>query len=505
MSNITDKDQLEALAARAEVTWRDCKEDISFYINNYVWIEDPDTEGAKTQFHLWPMQEKALKVMEENRLSIILKARQLGLTWLALALISHQMLFKPGFTANAISRREDDAKELVRRLRFIFECMPTWFIQEKRHAAPGWNGPVWTGGTEQVNVVHHSGEHTRFKSFPASPESGRSFTASLVLLDEWAFHQFARQIWTAAYPTINRPTGGKVIGISTGKRNTLFEQKWEEAMQGTSKFQPIFLPWTADPRRDQDWYADAKVELGQAVHAEYPATPEEAFTVGEGAMFEQWNPDVHVPFPADWYPPITWRIVRAYDGGYRRACCKWYAISPDGWAVCYREYYPKNKSDPEQAEDIRALSKDPDGAPEDIAYTVADTSCWSPGQETGRTTAQIFAEHGVPMIQAKKDRENGWRRLHQHLTPYEDEHGNLIARLRFTKACKNSIRTYPVIEAHEQNPEDIAIDQEDHPQDTDRYYAMSRPGTDMLSEEMRARRREQRKKKVVPLYRATGY
>lgn len=504
MSSIP-KDQAEALAARAQVAWLDCKDDVEFFINNYVFIEDPDHPDGKTSFKLWPAQADALEQILENRLSIVLKARQLGLTWLALAIIAHHLIFKPGFTANAISRREDDSKELIRRCKFIFNELPRFFIQEKKNSFEGWTGPTWSGGTEELRIEHPEGQNTRFKSFPASPDSGRSFTSSLVLLDEWAFHQYDRQIWTAAFPTINRPTGGQVIGISTGRRNTLFEEKWQQATEGTSNFKPIFLPWHADPRRDRKWYEGARAELGGLVHAEYPATPEEAFTVGEGAKFQEWDPSVHVPFGADWYPPVSWRIIRAYDGGYYRACCKWYAIAPDGWAICYREYYPHKKTDPEQAEKIRELSRDNDGAPEDISYTVADTSCWAPNQETGRTTAQIFAEHGVPLRQAMKDRENGWRRLHQHLAPFEDEHGNTISRLRFTHACKNTIRTYPMIEAHEQNPEDIANDQEDHCQDTDRYYAMSRPGTDMLSEEVKERRRRERERKVVPLSKATGY
>ena len=67
-------------------------------------------------------------------------------------------------------------------------------------------------------------------------------------------------------PDINRPTGGKVIGISTGRRGTLFEQIWNDAHweyggekgAGRNMFKGIFLPWHVDPRRTREWYEQTK-------------------------------------------------------------------------------------------------------------------------------------------------------------------------------------------------------------------------------------------------------
>lgn len=483
-----------------DTIWEAIKKDILYFVREFVYIEDPQTDGLVMKFDPWPAQVEALNVFQDHRLVVVLKARQLGLSWLALIYTVWRMLTRSGFRATGLSRGENEAKELVRRIKFILRYLPDFLIRPAEDAA-GWNGLTWEGGVMGVTIKHPGKEDSSFNCFPAAPDSGRSFTSSLVVLDEWAFQQFARRIWQAAYPTINRPTGGQVIGISSGQRNTFFEEIWNGAVSGTNSFYPLFLSWRADPSRDDEWYEETKKNLPHTYRQEYPETPEDAFAAGEGAAFYEWDPKIHVPFDADWYPPPDWRIVRAYDGGLARACCKWYAISPDGDAVCYREFYPKNMTDDDQAQEIKRLSKCPDGSSEEIAYTVADPSCWSKQAGTGESTADVFARYGVPMRKADNDRINGWKRLHQWLKPREGK----PSRLTFTKACVNTIRTYPTITVDENRPDDINTRQEDHPQDCDRYFVMSRPAAPRRpkeEEEMRRRRSRRIRPFISPI---TGY
>jgi hypothetical protein len=459
-------------AARIELEMRKMRSNKVHFIENYCHIENKDIPEQMELFKLWDGQKKALQAFDDYRLNITLKARQMGLTWLALSYSNHQHIFQPGYTVVGLSKKEDDAKELVRRVKFQLENMPKWLIRPHDVKKPF---PITYEATSLAIQFYHDGKaSSRFLAMPAAKDAGRSFTANLVIIDEWAFQQWAQEIFTAAYPTINRPTGGKVIGISTGLRGTLFEEIWNGAVAEENGFHSTFLPWTTDPRRTKEWYEETKKALPRSHRQEYPMTPEDAFTAGEGAMFGEFNRDIHVK--GHWTPPKTWKIIGAYDYGYSgRACYKWYAISPDGWARAYREYYPTRVKVSEQAKAIKSMSKYDDGTGEHIEYTVADTQCWTPNGETGETIAETFALNGVPMIQADKEHFSGWARLHEWLDPFEDEWGNMTALLTFTENCKNTIRTYPSLVVDENNPEKLKDHQEDHGQDVDRYFVMSRP------------------------------
>lgn len=444
------------------------------FIRRYVSIFDPDVPGVVIPFRLWPAQEQVLDAFLTKRLVIVLKARQLGLTWLALAYTLWRMLFSPGFTAIAISRREKDAQKLVERVEFMLRHLPGWIVRPVESRTTGME--TWEATAAKVVIHHPDGEDSSFEALPTSPDVGRSLTASLLLLDEWAVQEWAEKVWQGVYPSVNRPTGGQVIGVSTGRRGTLFERIWNGAKSGNNGFYPVFLPYHADPRRTPEWRAATIANMVNG-RQEYPETEADAFSAGEGAAFPQWDERIHVFGDANWYPGpgVNWRLYRAYDPGFMtRACCKWYAVHPDGWAVCYREYYPTQVVDAIQAEDIRQMSRTPDGKPERIAMTIAGRDAWNKKSDTGKCTADIFAEHGIPLTPADTDRANGWRRLREWLQPLEGPDGQMMARLRFTRACPNTIRVYPAATQDENDPEEVDFD-EDHPLDCDRYFVMSGP------------------------------
>ena len=512
------------------VRFEKLKRDPYMYINEVVSIEDKDVVGSVIDFDLWEAQEKALSKMINNRLSVVLKARQLGLSWLALSYGTHIVAFNPGKSVSVISQTEEDAKELIRRVDFILRHLPNWLIVSKDTEEEDWEENttgIWFEKRALSIQIHFPDEEDSFfKGYTSSPGSARSFTDNLVIMDEWAFHPMAEDIWTSAYPTINRPTGGKVIGISTGERGTFFEEIWNDAEwefeltgesgRGRNGFVGIFLPWDSDPRRDREWYERTRRALPRTYRKEYPSSPEEAFSIGKGAMFPEWNKEIHVIHDKAWYPPDSWRIVGAYDGAYKQPAFVWVAISNDGWAVAYREYYDSFVTDPEQAEAIRALSRDKDGRPEQIDYIVADTSCWAKSQDSGKSTVKIFRNHGIrPIKKADKDRIMGWRRLHEWLKPLKDEDGNYIpdrfgdplAKLRVTPNCPNIIRTIPGLQYNEHKPEDLDNGQEDHLVDALRYLVMTFSNNDRIHvPKMEKRRREKKRKKMIePISKEVGY
>jgi hypothetical protein len=82
------------------------------------------------------------------------------------------------------------------------------------------------------------------------------------------------------------------------------------------------------------------------------------FTTLSGAVFKEWDPEIHVlePFPKI---PSTWRRIRSIDLGYEHPfCCLWGALSPDGVVYVYAEYYQRRLLIRDHAAAIKAIDED---------------------------------------------------------------------------------------------------------------------------------------------------
>jgi len=460
-------------AAKVEAIIRHAREDKAFFIQKFVRIEDKDAPDPMVLFKLWPKQKEALEAFEKHKFTIVLKARQLGLSWLALAFAVHGLVFQPGYSVVALSKREDEAKELVRRVKLILEHLPPFIIRKKDKNLPeNYTGPTWDGTTTYVAVYHpESKVPAMFTSFTSSPDSARSFTASLVILDEWAFQMYAQEIWAAAYPVINRPTGGKVIGISTARIGGFFEDVWRLAMKGKNNFHPVFLPWFSDPRRTQEWYEATKAALPASYLQEYPATPDEAFSSGSATAFPEFNPELHVcePFKI----PEHWRRWISVDNGYDHPFAwLWYAVDEDGNVYVYREF-SRSRDDPkilysDQATSVvefnSAASLDDNGnltvGQEYLDFCVAGLDAWNTHHRdiTGKTLIDYYRDGGLQIgfRRAIVDRRLRKAVVHEYLKTIEDEDGTRRSKLKIFNTCKHLLETLPKLPKDNHDPEKVA-------------------------------------------------
>lgn len=234
-------------------------------------------EGDGTMpFKLWPAQIGVMWQLMVERLIIILKARQLGISWICCAYALWLCLFQAGKFVLIFSKGQNEANEMLSRIRKLYERLPDWL----KAAAP----QLIKSNTTELEWSNGS----RIESLPATKSAGRSLTATLVILDEAAFLLFASELYTALKPTID--AGGQLIILSTANGiGNLFHQLWTRASAGLNKFKTIFLPWWSRPGRDAAWYAAQLAEYtdGAMVKQEYPATAIEAFLVSGRVRFQQ--------------------------------------------------------------------------------------------------------------------------------------------------------------------------------------------------------------------------
>ena len=494
---------------RREIWQRDCRR----FIEDAIKIEDrdkalsPTAEGIAIPFKLWdhgdgdnitpadpnaqnPSQADVLAAFLYHKLTISLKARQLGLSWLALAYAVWRMVHNPGYSVVGVSKKEDDAKELVRRVKFILKHLPSHIAVERtsvaagraalaKAEAAGIKPPViWEATATDITIYHDKGEPSTFMALTSAPSAARSFTANLIILDEWAFHPDAAAIWEAAYPTINRPGGGQVIGISTAEMGTFFEEVFKDAWHKKNTFHAIFLPWWTDPRRTKQWYENTKKDL-KTYKKEYPATPEEAFSAGEGAAFSEFAESIHVC--KTFQPPHYWKRWRANDPGYTDPFAwYWYAVGEDGTVYIYREY-TREHNDPritysDQARQVTKLSmmQDTDTGQkvkEKVLFTVVGRDAFNQHPETGKSMVDYYREGGVTgCIEPPRDNNRTDRILrkavwHEYLRPYKDENTSpprTRAKIVIMDCCVKLIETLPALVVDPNDPEKVAESRIDH-------------------------------------------
>lgn len=454
----------EKYALALEAAKRRALEDIVFYVETFVTIEDRDEPEIYIPFKLWDGQKEALCTLDENKWNIVLKARQLGFTWLALAYASRGLLFRQGYSVVALSRTEDEAKELVRRMDVILSHMPDFILPEK-DAPPGWSGCTYTKTALTIEIKKGEEAVRTFKAFTSSADAGRSFTASLIILDEWAFQQFDREIWNAGLPTINRPTGGKVIGLSTIKRGSLFEELFQTPDNG---FKKIFYPWTTDPRRTVEWYETTKRLLGDSILAEYPATVEEAMTTPGGAFFPELRAHIHLYNDYDDIPE-HWRRYVSIDYGLDALAALWYAMDENGDVLIYKEIFKgkqafrvEDKKELIVRDAAEELLRVNDGDP--ICEWYAPPDLWNRNKDTGRGTAQIFSEeYGIDLSKTSNDRVQGWLDVKEWIKPIgrtnlDTGEKYVTSRMRISRKCENLWKSMLGIQKDEHNWNDVAND-----------------------------------------------
>jgi hypothetical protein len=409
---IQNMSEIELMHLSRDLEYEHCRNDIAYYVRTYCVYEDKDADELIQPFNMWDAQEEALKSIHEHRRNIILKARQLGITWLVISYASSVLLLRSGRTVIGLSRTEDEAGELIRRLAVEFDNMPQ-LIRHKKNA-DGWNGITFENLAMSLTVYHPNGQQSVFKAFPSSPSSVRSFTADLLIFDEWAYQQWAEQIWTSALPAVNRPDGGKFIGLSTNQRGTLFETKFTEKDNGFNK---IFIPWNADPRRDEEWYEQTRLDMGGDITQEYPATVEEALSVAGGAFFPEVTRQTFLT-----NKPLEGNLKRyvAFDYGFDMFACYWIQIDSSYHAQIYREYYEPNLNAMQAADIVRDLSSG-----EGIELFLAPPDLWNRQSATGKSTADVFHEHGVDLVKVDNNLFNGCMRIKEWVYAKEGEQSRL--------------------------------------------------------------------------------
>jgi len=250
-----------------------CKRDIMHFFKNYLytdknsnlyWPEYPDV----IPFIPYPYQEECIKEVwdsiEKGEPVFIEKSRQMGFSWLIMAIFVYGFLFH-NHKYLVLSQKQDDVdkkgdmKSLFEKARFMLKNLPDWMLPV------GWKGNDTYNKYMSISRPDGTGSIT---GESANPNASRWGTYKAIFPDEFAFQSNAT--------TINRAMMSASpcrIYTSTpnGKWNEHYRMR-ELAMAG--KIKGLRYHWSDHPLYTQEWYNNKiasmdKVSIAQELEIDY--------------------------------------------------------------------------------------------------------------------------------------------------------------------------------------------------------------------------------------------
>lgn len=286
-------------------------QDRKWRLNNLYYVRDE--KGNKVLFKLNSTQEWLIDNMWY--LSIVVKARQLGVTTFYTIFYLDQVLFSENKIAGIIAHRQEDMKKIFRnKIMFALNNLPPWVRAQ-----------IGTPTVETANELVFENGGNIFVSMTT-----RSQTPNFLHISEYGYicaktPEKAEEILNGA---INSVHSGQMISIEStaeGREGHFYrlamdaEKKRKEGRQLTPlDFKMFFFPWWWDLRYvltqtdlvsisagDKDyfatleakhnifltpeqkaWYVKKKETLSDGIMSQFPSTLDEAFSITlEGAYY----------------------------------------------------------------------------------------------------------------------------------------------------------------------------------------------------------------------------
>jgi hypothetical protein len=117
-----------------------CKHDFLFWINFACWTHDPRLPNPVVPFVTWDFQDEALRTMEASLGKedvCVVKSRDMGASWMIMALFTHRWQFWNNLAFGAVSREEKlvdgHPKSLFAKVDFLLERQPGFLLPRFEH------------------------------------------------------------------------------------------------------------------------------------------------------------------------------------------------------------------------------------------------------------------------------------------------------------------------------------------------------------------------------------
>ena len=410
------------------------------------------TKG-ETRFDLYPYQRQLLESTAPER--IIVKARQVGVSQLIAGEALYLAQRFPGRTALFVSRNLPAAQHLQRMVYQLMRSDPNALSAIRRSES-------------ELELENRS----VIRSLPATEDTGRTFSATVVYLDEFAHLPWADEIYQAVAPCAAR--GGRVTVISTpkGKANA-FHRLWQESAIGKRSFERFRIHWSECPEYNPEGFmlADPEEreltgERGAWFREQRPRFTDEQWAqeyecdfIGSGSLvYREFDPDLHV---GDFVYNPMWPTYVGQDFGYTNpSAALVIQVSPSEDVFVIEEHYDTQRSLSDLAQSAYRPVFD--------RYQVKAWHC----DPAGAGEIAELRRAGIPAVSRRSRVDDGIIAVRKLLRPP----GGGPPRLHVDRRCEHLIGELGRYRYREGSDE-VLKDQDDHGPDALRYFVVGHWGS----------------------------
>lgn len=398
------------------------------YLQNFIraktdplfWLEQCvftlDQVDSQNPIKAFPAQKEYLrlyaKLWERFRLIAVPKSRRMTMSWTNIALYTREVIFMPGRAFAFVSKKEDDAGDLVGRAEFIYNKIP-------KHIIPPDLLPKIDGGKAKKSPprLQFPEINSWIGGFARGADQLRQYTFSGLLGDECAFWDDAESFYSASKPTLD---GGGRMTLISSRAPGFFKKIVFDKLQAKDLHFPEIPPvpakklmtgvevwqnpdnrflvfechYSADPEKRAPEFREAlrRTLPKRQFEMEY----EKAWNTFEGLpVYEDYRADLHeadglepelgLPLLIGWDFGLTPAAIVGQMQGNRLIILKEFI----GKNVGISKFYPKVMREVQQ--------RYPQQPAEDIIHFI-DPAGFGKAQTDERTCAGVMEEHGAKNV-----------------------------------------------------------------------------------------------------------
>lgn len=228
-----------------------------YFIENYLSTYNA-IERKEVPFKLFPRQIELVKAFNKYNNIITIKPRQSGITTVASAFITAQLVFAKSEapeTILCIGNKLDISQQLLEKIAEFLEQVPRW-MWGSDYFSPDPDSP------KNMKSIFKTRNKARLELFNGCKVYARSSgtnaargisSCSYVLFDEASFIQNGVSVYTQAIATTNSVANAKIIMISTPNgKDQLYYQTYSKAVKKENNFHVVEFRWFQDPRYNRN-------------------------------------------------------------------------------------------------------------------------------------------------------------------------------------------------------------------------------------------------------------